>query len=74
MPVFRSVRMENSTATGRIFMKCYNGGIYQDLSREFTFGYNLTKITSTVYEDLRTFISTLAAGVTVAYVDNDGKQ
>jgi hypothetical protein len=42
--------------TGQIFVKFDIGSFYGNLSRNSKFGENLTKISGTLHEDLRTFI------------------
>ena len=51
----------NSVPTGRIFMKSYICALFENLSTEFKFHYNLTRITSTLHEDLRTFMIRFSA-------------
>ena len=45
----------NSTPTGRIFMKFDTSGFLRKLSRKFKFHYNRTRITGTLHEDQYTF-------------------
>jgi hypothetical protein len=44
----------NSALVGRIFMKFDVGVFFENLSRKFTFTYNVTIITGTLHEDLCT--------------------
>ena len=47
----------NSAPTGRIFMKFDIQAFFQNLSRKFTFHWNLTRITGSLYEAIRTFMT-----------------
>jgi len=46
----------NSIPTGRIFMKFHICVLFEDLLRKFKLRYNLTMKTSTLHEDIFTFI------------------
>ena len=46
----------NSAAIGRIFIKFNIRVSFKNLSRTFRFHYNVTRITVTLHEDLRTFM------------------
>ena len=62
MSVCPSVHLHgnNSAPTGRIFMKFDIRVFFENLSRKFKSHLNLTRITSTLHEDLHTFFSYLA--------------
>ena len=47
----------NSAPTGRLFIKLYVRVFFGNLSRKFDFRQNLTRLTDTLHEDLRTAIS-----------------
>ena len=55
---FVSVRLSvciTSAVTWLIFMKCDIGGFLQNVSRKCRFGYNRTKISETLHENISTF-------------------
>jgi hypothetical protein len=47
----------NSASTGRIVMKFYISGFFENLSRKFKFHSNLTRITGTLHEGQNTFMT-----------------
>jgi hypothetical protein len=51
-----SVRVEKLGLTGRIFMEFDISVLFENLSRIFRFDENVTRITNTLFEDLRTFM------------------
>ena len=56
----RPAARDNSVPTERIFMKFRFWNFYENLSRKFKFCRHLIKITVTLHEDLRTFMTTVA--------------
>ena len=48
----------NSTPTGRIFIKFDAGGFFENLTRKYKFHYNMTRITGTLRKELCTFMTT----------------
>jgi hypothetical protein len=49
------VTFVSSAPFRRVFVELYIGGVYKNLSRKSSFGYNRTKTSGTLYEDLSTY-------------------
>ena len=51
-----SVCLKNAAPTGRIFMKYYIWGVFENMLRKFRYPENVTLITGTLHENLWTFM------------------